>query len=182
MPIFRRSTCDSGGLLKDAMSKYSEKLKDPRWQRAKATTMLRDDFTCRACGCNTRQLQVHHMAYVGDPWEAPPEALVTLCDSCHGVYHSGPNGARVVTASIGRQATELETAKVERDQWRKMFDAILFGHSGADEYVAKIRKVAEVAFEGYDAGRPPPQYIEEAWRELTKLKTELKAQLLREAA
>ena len=65
---------------------YSERLRDPRWQRKRLTIMERDGFACVQCGDKTNTLNVHHIYYVkGDPWDAPDEALETLCDPCHEV-------------------------------------------------------------------------------------------------
>lgn len=64
-------------------SNYSEKLRDPRWQKRRLETMERDDWACRSCRDKTKPLHVHHLWYEGEPWEAPDEALVTLCEDCH---------------------------------------------------------------------------------------------------
>lgn len=63
--------------------KYSEKLKDPRWQRKRLEILQRDDWTCQNCQDSTRTLQVHHREYHGNPWDAPNESLETLCEECH---------------------------------------------------------------------------------------------------
>jgi hypothetical protein len=63
--------------------KYSEKLKDPRWQRKRLEVMQRDGFTCLCCGDTKTTLNVHHKQYHGDPWEAPMDSLETLCEDCH---------------------------------------------------------------------------------------------------
>jgi hypothetical protein len=63
---------------------YSEKLKDPRWQKKRLEILQRDEFTCVKCGDNTSTLHVHHKAYhSGDPWDTPDAHLVTLCEGCH---------------------------------------------------------------------------------------------------
>jgi hypothetical protein len=64
---------------------YSEKLKDPRWQRLRLEIMKRDDFSCQLCGSKTETLHVHHKYYLigNDPWVYPDESLVTLCEGCH---------------------------------------------------------------------------------------------------
>ena len=63
---------------------YSEKLKDPRWQRARLKIMERDGFACVACSSTTETLTVHHIHYSGsNPWDAPDKDLQTLCFSCH---------------------------------------------------------------------------------------------------
>lgn len=64
--------------------KYSEKLRDPRWQKKRLEVMNRDSFTCLACNDKESTLNVHHKQYHGDPWEAPMDSLETLCEECHG--------------------------------------------------------------------------------------------------
>src|SRR5215471_9953617 len=65
--------------------KYSEKLKDPRWQRKRLEILERDGWTCCKCGSNTETLHVHHVRYLPgrEPWDYPPEFLMTLCEGCH---------------------------------------------------------------------------------------------------
>ncbi len=64
---------------------YSEKIKDPRWQRKRLEIFARDDFTCRNCKDTTSPLTVHHLCYFPktDPWEYDGDFLVTLCENCH---------------------------------------------------------------------------------------------------
>lgn len=62
---------------------YSDKLKDPRWQRKRLEVMQRDKFRCLVCGDDKSTLHVHHLAYHGDPWKTPLGMLETLCESCH---------------------------------------------------------------------------------------------------
>ena len=45
--------------------------------------MDRDQWTCQYCASTERTLNVHHLRYVGDPWDCPDELLITLCDYCH---------------------------------------------------------------------------------------------------
>jgi len=63
--------------------RYSDKLRDPRWQKKRLEVMQRDDFTCLACGDKTTTLNVHHKYYSGNPWEADMDGLETLCETCH---------------------------------------------------------------------------------------------------
>lgn len=64
---------------------YSEKLRDPRWQKKRLEILSRDEFTCRNCGDTETTLHVHHKYYERnlEPWEYPEEALITLCEICH---------------------------------------------------------------------------------------------------
>jgi transposase len=62
---------------------YSEKLKDPRWQKKRLEVFERDKFQCQACDSKDKTLHVHHLKYEGEPWESPMEYLETLCEDCH---------------------------------------------------------------------------------------------------
>lgn len=66
-------------------SSYSEKLKDPRWQRRRLEILSRDQFTCRECFSKEKTLHVHHLAYVSgkEPWDYEDSILLTLCETCH---------------------------------------------------------------------------------------------------
>ena len=75
------------------MSNYSDKLKDPRWQKKRLEIMQRDRFTCQNCFDNTSPLCVHHKYYLKDKevWEYPSRLLITLCEECHKFIHSRKN-------------------------------------------------------------------------------------------
>jgi len=64
--------------------KYSDKLKDPRWQKKRLEIFERDNWTCIFCGEEEKTLSVHHLYYdKGNPWEVRNAALVTVCEGCH---------------------------------------------------------------------------------------------------
>lgn len=65
------------------VNNYSEKLKDPRWQRKRLEVLQRDNFTCSCCGDDKSTLHVHHVKYNGEPWEVDSSLLVTFCELCH---------------------------------------------------------------------------------------------------
>ncbi len=67
--------------------KYSEKLKDKRWQERRYEIIKRDRATCKICGYIGPKLNVHHLKYTGDPWDAPDEDLILLCKECHRTVH-----------------------------------------------------------------------------------------------
>lgn len=62
---------------------YSEKLKNPKWQKKRLEILNRDNFTCIKCGDKETTLQIHHFKYYGEPWEAKNEDLITVCKHCH---------------------------------------------------------------------------------------------------
>lgn len=69
---------------------YSEKLKDPKWQKKRLEVMQRDEFRCVRCNDDSKTLNVHHQYYIKgrDPWDYPEMLLITLCEDCHEVEHN----------------------------------------------------------------------------------------------
>jgi hypothetical protein len=72
---------------------YSEKLKDPRWQKKRLEVFERDQWRCIACDAADKTLHVHHLVYLPkcEPWEYANCFLRTLCFECHEEM-SGPDG------------------------------------------------------------------------------------------
>jgi len=70
---------------KQELTPYQKKLLDPRWQKKRLEIFQRDGWRCQSCGDTQSTLHVHHRWYERDcqPWEHDPEALVTLCATCH---------------------------------------------------------------------------------------------------
>lgn len=69
---------------------YSEKLRDPRWQKVRLEIMERDNWACQECFDTTTTLNVHHLMYEKgvEPWEYADIYLITLCENCHQKHHS----------------------------------------------------------------------------------------------
>ena len=86
-----------------AIVEYSERLKDPRWQRKRLEIFERDNFTCQECGRKDRELHVHHGCYVKGrmPWEYPNEVLHTLCDGCHEIAEQLLTDIRELIGRLG---------------------------------------------------------------------------------
>ena len=51
--------------------------------------MDRDSFLCHLCFEKDKTLNVHHRYYEKNknPWDYDDEALITLCEECHGRVH-----------------------------------------------------------------------------------------------
>jgi hypothetical protein len=66
-------------------TRYSELLKDPRWQKLRLEIFERDKWKCQSCGSAENTLAVHHRSYMRGlkPWEYETFLLVTLCEECH---------------------------------------------------------------------------------------------------
>jgi hypothetical protein len=67
---------------------YSDKLKDPRWQKRRLEILERDGWACQICEDKEHTLHVHHKIYEQGkaPWEYDNDSLVTLCQNCHDDY------------------------------------------------------------------------------------------------
>ena len=80
---------------------YSEKLRDPRWQRKRLEVMERAGFACESCGDNQSTLSVHHGYYESkrEPWEYDSDTLWCLCEPCH---KSAEGDRRDLVKAIGR--------------------------------------------------------------------------------
>jgi hypothetical protein len=65
---------------------YSEKLKDPRWQKKRLFILERDGWECQLCGDTKTSFHVHHKKYTGyNPWNAKDEDLISYCEHCHNL-------------------------------------------------------------------------------------------------
>lgn len=71
------------------MSTYSEKLKNPRWQKLRLFVYSRDEFKCRICGDDQSTLHAHHIMYRKGfkPWEYNDKEIITLCEEHHKMAH-----------------------------------------------------------------------------------------------
>jgi hypothetical protein len=99
------------------MSKYSEKLRDPRWQRKRLEIMQRDNFACTLCSDSKSTLNVHHWEYKGEPWDVENDNLSTVCVSCHELIELRKKGGLPTRA--GRMYRFLEAGEIiqEGDEW-----------------------------------------------------------------
>ena len=82
--------------------KYSEKLKDPRWQKKRLDIMSRSNFSCEKCGETEKTLHVHHKIYLNEhePWDYHDSLLSCLCADCHEDEHSNTSDLALACASL----------------------------------------------------------------------------------
>jgi hypothetical protein len=90
------------------VSTYSERLKDPRWQRRRLEILQRADFSCEKCEAKDKTLHVHHKLYRKGamPWEYADHELISLCEDCHESWHE--LRSRLDAAVARLDAVELE--------------------------------------------------------------------------
>jgi hypothetical protein len=125
---------------------YSEKLKDPRWQKKRLEIFSRDNFTCQYCNNTESTLIVHHLHYYPntEPWEYCNGQLITLCETCHNKERNRDVLEKCLIDSVGHisfdelkefiKLTDLifATGKLDSKQ------LITFIHNIADIYLAYV--------------------------------------------
>lgn len=70
---------------------YSDKLKDPRWQKRRLELLNQANFTCGQCDSKTNTLHVHHGLYRKgvEPWDYEDAVMHVLCEACHEKAEAG---------------------------------------------------------------------------------------------
>ena len=62
--------------------------------RVRREVLARDKHSCRAPGCGrTRFLEIHHIVVRQQGGDNNPENLITLCASCHRLWHERGGGS-----------------------------------------------------------------------------------------
>lgn len=85
---------------------YSQRLRDPRWQKLRLMIFDRDGWRCQRENCQSPEnstLAVHHKSYVPgrDPWDYPLTNFETLCEKCHErVHESGLSADRLLKEGV----------------------------------------------------------------------------------
>lgn len=89
---------------------YSEKLKDPRWQKKRLQILNRDEFTCQKCYDDESTLHVHHLHYFKgrEPWEINSDFLITLCENCHNSEHEYFQAMELLTLKLKKSKALTE--------------------------------------------------------------------------
>jgi len=79
----------SGGAFCFMRTTYSEKLKDPRWQKRRLEKLGSAFWRCEKCSSTQVTLHIHHIKYIRgrEPWEYADNELRVLCAKCHSEEH-----------------------------------------------------------------------------------------------
>lgn len=121
---------------------YSDKLKDPRWQKKRLEVLDRDKFRCTLCGDDKTTLHIHHKKYSGEPWEASMDHLTSFCADCHSVVENIKStiGVNVEILSVDKRGLGLLVYSMQwgkvgvmvytRDSGREPFKYITWLHKG----------------------------------------------------
>lgn len=100
------------------MSEYTEKFKDPRWQKKRLEILDDRGWACELCCRKEKTLHVHHVCYFKgkDPWEYEDHLLRVLCEECHEDEHCGDDPV-VITADFIQCSYGLTSREVENLLW-----------------------------------------------------------------
>ena len=100
---------------------YSDRLKDPRWQRRRLEAMQAANFSCEDCGRRDQELQIHHTAYIRDanPWEYGAEHIMCVCSVCHQTRQKFEDTFRL---ALGETTRFLKPAQLEAEVWTILRD------------------------------------------------------------
>lgn len=105
---------------------YSEKVKDPRWQKKRLHILARDEWMCPMCGNKEFTLVVRHRRYLSDkePWDYPNELLITLWEACHGyARESMPGAERFLIDTLKAKFHSDDVCKIAMGfRYMKIFD------------------------------------------------------------
>lgn len=134
---------------------YSEKLRDPRWQKMRLQIMERDKFTCLFCSSTEKPLNVHHKYYDkgAEPWEYAQEVLVTCCEECHESLEDLKKEIGLfIGSSYGKRLMDTFLLLCEKD--RLSFDFIMseMAEIGPDIFTA-FGSVINIYYGGYEKRR-----------------------------
>lgn len=68
---------------------YSDKLKDPRWQKKRLEVLNHFGWKCKICDNKEKTLNVHHEYYEKgkEPWDYRLIDFMVLCQDCHELLH-----------------------------------------------------------------------------------------------
>lgn len=91
-----------------ATKTYSEKLKDPRWQKKRLEVLQRDNFTCTLCSDAETELHIHHKEYIygNEVWNYENDNFQSLCKDCHLLVESIKEDNLTVLISIKTHISE----------------------------------------------------------------------------
>jgi hypothetical protein len=98
-------------------------------------------------------MQVHHRWYQGRLWEAPDEALVTLCATCHTAEAGERRDAETELIDLLRQRMLSYEVTTLVSLLAKMPDRVLYALARGGDYVDEMVPLQEWIEERCDALR-----------------------------
>jgi hypothetical protein len=89
-----------GGAM--ATTSYSQKLRDPRWQKKRLEVLQSAKWQCEICSDDESTLHIHHKEYFAgrDVWDYERNQLACLCSNCHEMHHSSKDLLKQVCSTL----------------------------------------------------------------------------------
>jgi len=124
---------------------YSEKLKDPRWQKRRLEKLNAAGWKCDHCNAADKTLHIHHGRYVKDrqPWEYDDHELHSLCEDCHKRRHE-------IESAISGHLAEMTLGQLAAIRWITL-DVLIIGpeSEGELEILREVIRRTDFDPEGY---------------------------------
>lgn len=143
---------------------YSEKLKNPKWQKKRLRILERDNWSCQLCNDKETELHVHHKKYTGQPWDAADEDLTTNCKHCHAI---------ITLAEKAAPGLIVVSAKKYSEDFREKILMVLLTKNPSNNYSVffiTIHKIDAVIDQVINMA---PQVIRDLTKEMDVIKQEL---------
>ena len=98
------------------MPKYSDKLKDPKWQKKRLQVLDLANWACEDCGRRDTELQVHHCAYIPgcEPWDYDSALLMATCATCH---HHRQGREDCIRVEMGKITRFMSPQELDGEAW-----------------------------------------------------------------
>ena len=167
--------CNQCSFFTRTQEPYAFLLERREWAAKRLRILIRDSHTCQACGAHEGkdvQLQVHHKHYIYglDPWEYKDSEMVTLCEKCHGSFHSHHQVS--VYRLDGENLVEVQLTPCYRcggagwfPEYKHVQGGICFRCHGQryEEHIKLVERYAEehnISLEDFDDGFRPINEME----------------------
>lgn len=102
-----------------ANKNYSDKLKNPKWQKKRLEVLNLHGFKCEKCGCEDKELHVHHRFYIKgrEVWQYDNDVFQVLCCDCHEKEHSKEKESVSIVEVVPKRFKKLIDLLIECDSY-----------------------------------------------------------------
>lgn len=133
---------------------YSEKLKDPRWQKKRLLILERDNWECTRCQEREKTLNVHHIEYSREPWDTPDDLLTTLCEDCHESIESFKKlSHRLLCSTAGSELEEILKVIEQEDYRTCVLSEVCHNEKLCHAFYCIIEQLEKYRIEGFKRGK-----------------------------
>jgi 5-methylcytosine-specific restriction endonuclease McrA len=95
------------------LTKYQEYLRTYAWINIRHTVLVRDSHKCRLCN-DGNNIHVHHRVYPTVLGKESLDDLISLCESCHRLFHNQKSIIQVAQEKRERAAKRSAKKKAKK--------------------------------------------------------------------